>query len=351
VAEETQNKINTKDTVSTDVGVVHVMPKGYQGGAMPFGSHGSVVENKKIKPKKVKKLVEKKKVIPKPVVKQAPTPKLKPKPPVQKRNPHKRKLLMIVGVVVIVVMLIVATIVVLSTRGGSEPSVETPVIVIPEVETTTPIVEEEVETPVVVEEEDPNLFDREPTQGRDSDSDGLSDIEERLYGSNVRLPDTDRDGFLDGNEVFHGYDPLRVDPATLLDRRVVKEFSQQGISFILPSLWQVTFAEEPPGLSVEVRVSSGESMALNTEPRLDRGLEEFANAKENEVEYSVSKAGYELATSKDQMRAYLAVGENFITVEYAIGEKNSIDFVQTFQMIVNSIDMVSEPVSVDGDSL
>lgn len=351
MAEETQKKINTKDTVSTDVGVVHVMPKEYQGGAMPFGSHESVVENKKTKLKKIKKPIEKKKVVPKPVVKQAPPPKLKPKPPVQKRNPHKRKLLIIIGVVVIVVMLIVATIVVLSTKNSNEPQVETPVIVIPEVETITPIVEEETDTPVVVEEEDPNLFDREPTQGRDSDSDGLSDIEERLYGSNVRLPDTDRDGFLDGNEVFHGYDPLRVDPATLLDRRVVKEFSEQGVSFILPSLWQVTFAEEPPSLSVEVRVSSGETMILNTEPRLDRGLEEFTSSKEGEVEYSISKAGYELATSRDQMSAYLSVGDSFITVEYAVGEKSSIDFVQTFQMIVNSIDMVSDPVSVDEDAL
>ena len=51
------------------------------------------------------------------------------------------------------------------------------------------------------------------------------------------------------------------------------------------------------------------------------------------------------------MSAYLSVGDSFITVEYAVGEKSSIDFVQTFQMIVNSIDMVSDPVSVDEDAL
>lgn len=42
----------------------------------------------------------------------------------------------------------------------------------------------------------------------DSDHDGLIDVEESHYGTNPQNPDTDGDGYEDGNEVFHGYDPL-----------------------------------------------------------------------------------------------------------------------------------------------
>ena len=46
---------------------------------------------------------------------------------------------------------------------------------------------------------DPNL---------DSDKDGLSDALEDVYKTDKNNPDTDGDGYLDGNEVENGYDPL-----------------------------------------------------------------------------------------------------------------------------------------------
>lgn len=42
----------------------------------------------------------------------------------------------------------------------------------------------------------------------DSDSDGLPDIREDVEGTDSGIPDTDKDGLLDGFEVFWGFDPL-----------------------------------------------------------------------------------------------------------------------------------------------
>ncbi|MCK5061434.1 hypothetical protein KAR28_02700 [Candidatus Parcubacteria bacterium] len=42
----------------------------------------------------------------------------------------------------------------------------------------------------------------------DSDGDGLSDDDESIYGTDPGNPDTDGDGYLDGVEVANGYDPL-----------------------------------------------------------------------------------------------------------------------------------------------
>jgi len=46
----------------------------------------------------------------------------------------------------------------------------------------------------------------------DSDQDGLSDTEEKTYGTNPHNPDTDGDGYKDGAEVKAGYDPTIAAP-------------------------------------------------------------------------------------------------------------------------------------------
>lgn len=46
----------------------------------------------------------------------------------------------------------------------------------------------------------------------DSDQDGLSNDEERLYGTDLMNKDTDGDGYNDGVEVSSGYDPLKPAP-------------------------------------------------------------------------------------------------------------------------------------------
>lgn len=50
----------------------------------------------------------------------------------------------------------------------------------------------------------------------DSDQDGLTDAEEKLYGTDPHSPDTDGDGYSDGAEVKAGYNPLKPAPGDKL---------------------------------------------------------------------------------------------------------------------------------------
>ena len=50
----------------------------------------------------------------------------------------------------------------------------------------------------------------------DSDCDGLTNAEEKLYGTDPNNPDTDGDGYSDGIEVRSGYDPLKPAPGDKL---------------------------------------------------------------------------------------------------------------------------------------
>jgi len=54
----------------------------------------------------------------------------------------------------------------------------------------------------------------------DADQDGLSNDEEKLYGTDPAKKDTDEDGYSDGVEVESGYDPLKPAPG---DRIVAEE--------------------------------------------------------------------------------------------------------------------------------
>ena len=45
--------------------------------------------------------------------------------------------------------------------------------------------------------------------GVDTDSDGLTDTQESIYKTDPNNPDTDEDGYLDGEEINNGYDPLK----------------------------------------------------------------------------------------------------------------------------------------------
>jgi len=48
----------------------------------------------------------------------------------------------------------------------------------------------------------------EKAQQKDSDNDGLSDADEKKYGTNIYKSDTDGDGYTDKEEIDNGYDPL-----------------------------------------------------------------------------------------------------------------------------------------------
>lgn len=65
-------------------------------------------------------------------------------------------------------------------------------------------------------------------KGRDSDRDGLNDIDEVRYGTDPKLADSDLDGFIDGDEVKGGFDPLKYSAGDQSDRIVFESPQSAG---------------------------------------------------------------------------------------------------------------------------
>lgn len=63
----------------------------------------------------------------------------------------------------------------------------------------------------------------------DSDTDGLSDEEEKIYGTDPEVADTDGDGYSDGVEIEGGFDPLKPAPGDrITPEEIVDESAETG---------------------------------------------------------------------------------------------------------------------------
>jgi hypothetical protein len=221
-----------------------------------------------------------------------------------------------------------------NVTGESDPS--------PEVSATTP----DVPPPAP---EAPKL----PPAGLDSDSDGITDLEESLYGADVRNPDTDGDGFLDGNEVFHLYNPSGKAPAKLLELALIKTIeSPIGWVMGVPSGWKVS----QTGSRATIDSGHGETFSVTVEenaakkPVLDWYLETHPGVTAAQVLQYRSKGGYVGIIGVDQLSTYIPWGDRVFTFTYNLNGQPFINYRTTYSMMLNSLMLsgmpqVSTPVS------
>jgi len=66
----------------------------------------------------------------------------------------------------------------------------------------------------------------------DWDKDGLSDDLELKFGTDLKNADSDNDGYLDGEEVNSGYNPLSLS-GELLPKKIVISLANQSLSYFL----------------------------------------------------------------------------------------------------------------------
>ena len=247
--------------------------------------------------------------------------------------------MLIAGAVVVLALIIVGYLLLRTSQPKTEnqvqPTVETQPAPRPEPE-QTPTPEPEPE-PVV---ESP--FTNEIVPGKDSDSDGLTDVEETIiYKTNPNLPDTDLDGFLDGNEVFHLYNPSAKSPGTLLEAGFVSKTTiPPNVELMYPSIWNTQANEN---LSVSIITSTGETFVVNVISQTQEALEQTIlnwigeqGGQENVVK-TTTKTGKEFYMTQDKRSAIVLIGTNVLSFKYDVSTKTTIDYVLTFQMIINSL--------------
>lgn len=257
--------------------------------------------------------------------------------------------LIVAGIIVIALFAAAAILVIGSLEQPpkvdlSRPSEE---IATPKPETES---EPEVETPLEPESEaitepiSSNPFAPELTPGADADTDGLTNVEELLYGTDLKLPDTDNDGFLDGNEVYHRYNPKGIAPALILDSGLISVFDLPGYSYTIfyPTAWVVRAIS---GIDEQVVFTavSGETIQIIISDKvegqsiIDWFLTQDSQALADDLLELETKESLRGALSPDRLTAYLDAGPRVYIISYSTGTKATVDYLQTFQMMLNSL--------------
>ncbi len=179
----------------------------------------------------------------------------------------------------------------------------------------------------------------------DTDHDGLTDVEELLYGTNKNLADTDGDGYSDGVEVAGGYNPRSA--GLIISTNLVKEYVHPmfGYKILFPSTWiqnpnpqtsnGVIFSTstgEFVGIDVENNTAklSARDWYLKASPGIDlRSVTTIQNTAKT----------LEGVLSLDGQTAYYTAGERAYIISYNTNLLSTINFRTTFEMMYKSFSL------------
>jgi len=187
-----------------------------------------------------------------------------------------------------------------------------------------------------------------PPAGLDSDSDGLTDVEEPLFGTSSRDPDADKDSFLDGNEVFHLYNPAGGASVKLLESGLVKPFeSSVGWKVFVPTTWKVEMSDD--GMEGTITTGHGETFSVAMEPNskaeglLDWYLTRNPGTLSSQVISITTKSGIDGLEGADLLTTYFLWDNMVLVFKYNLNSQSFVNFRLTYEMMKNSLSLAPSP--------
>lgn len=188
----------------------------------------------------------------------------------------------------------------------------------------------------------PTVAEAENGGAPDADGDGLTDVEEALYGTDARKTDTDGDGFSDSVETINLYDPATPTPAKLINGGHVGEYASVDgkFSIFYPASW--TSQANGRDVSFSNDLNQPISVTVVDNPKdisvLDWYLQANPGAKPSQVQQFYTKSNLEGVRGPDGRTAYVSADKRIYIISYAPGIQGISYFRSTFQMMINSFE-------------
>ncbi|MBI5221954.1 MAG: hypothetical protein HY980_00430 [Candidatus Magasanikbacteria bacterium] len=181
------------------------------------------------------------------------------------------------------------------------------------------------------------------TKTADTDNDGLTDEEEKIYGTDPALPDSDSDGYVDTLEIQNLYNPIGFKPVRLFDSGKVKIYQNPVFSYSIfyPGDW-ISQSLDPNNKDVMFTAATGEFVEVLVE---DNPLKMTAEAwylgqspgvDASQLEHIITKDKLAGVKSPDGLVAYISFEDKVFAINYNIGLKTEVNFLETLQMMTNS---------------
>ncbi|MBU1038928.1 thrombospondin type 3 repeat-containing protein [Patescibacteria group bacterium] len=191
-----------------------------------------------------------------------------------------------------------------------------------------------------------------PSLTSDQDADGLTDMEEAIFGTDVNKPDSDSDGYLDGSEVNQGYDPIKADGAKLIDSEKFSWYKNEKFNYdiLYPLAWLAKATDQE---TTEVIFSGAEGefievLVVDNPGKLtavDWYAKQVPNLKPAEVPI-VTIGDLTWARSLDGLNLYTTLNNSLVTLSYNIGTRTQASYYHLFQAMVKSFQVVKNVVNL-----
>lgn len=187
------------------------------------------------------------------------------------------------------------------------------------------------------------------TDSLDGDADGVTDVEEELWGTNPTLVDSDGDTYADGVEVRNLYSPVGVAPQRLVDAGVVSTYvnTEYKYTVLHPKPWLAQDVDKEKKETVFTAVS-GEFVAINVlefplkTSFVDWFAQQFPDEKLQTYAAFTNRMKVAGILSVDGAVALITDGAHVYLLRYDGGSRSQINYRASFQMMVQSF----KPASV-----
>jgi hypothetical protein len=193
--------------------------------------------------------------------------------------------------------------------------------------------EEDLEEELILEEELSYSF-------LDSDSDGLSDDEEILLGTDFSSPDSDKDGYGDLTEILNLYNP--AGDGRLSANKNISKYQNNiyDYSVLYPTIWDKSVLSDESSAIFAINENSFVQIIVE---KNETGVDiknwyasRFFNLAESFN--MIEKNGWEGVYSNDGLALYLtdAQKSNIYTILYGAPETRPLVYINIFKMMINS---------------
>lgn len=185
--------------------------------------------------------------------------------------------------------------------------------------------------------------------GQDSDNDGLTDLEEEVYGTDPFNPDTDGDGYTDGWELINLFSPIEGRGASLADSGLIKVYTNPTFRYSLfyPNPFIVNTMPDIDDIEVIISGETGEffGIIIQENPEMVPVTEWYQEQISGLTDEEAKKAevgGYEAVWSLDGFTIYIGKDDKIYAFDYNLGGTTTAHFRSTFSMMINSFRFLEE---------
>lgn len=190
-----------------------------------------------------------------------------------------------------------------------------------------------------------------PPMGLDTDGDGLTDIEENVWGTKSDIVDSDGDAYKDRDELFNFFDPA-VPKQRLLDgsTAAVYKNSNYNYSVIYPSAFtvralsnendQIIFNEANGAFFNVIVLDNPANLSTYNWYSTNNSTISLTNFRTFTVD------SFPALQTPDGLITYVAVGDKVFVISYNLGTINQANYVSTYRLFLKSFmfgEVIDEP--------